>query len=367
MKELSHPSLHRTWVEIDLGAIIANVRYFRETVSAACQIMPSVMADAYGHGSVEVSRAALAGGATRLAVATCREGQTLREAGIGVPIQVLGASLPEEIETAVRYNLTLSLQDLETARLVAVTAMHHGRVAPVQIEIDTGERRLGFLPESAVAAACEIAGFPGMVFEGAFTRLAEASDRDRSLRQLGEFTRACHEIEDAGITGFMRHAANSASTLLHPESHLDLVRPGCGVLGFLPQTCAGLSSVLRPAMSWRAAIVLLKDFPSGDAPARRVAVLPVGYADGYQPEFSRRARVLIRGKRVPVVDAVSMDYTLVDVTGVDGLTPGTVATLMGEDRGERIGIQELSAWGEVTPSELTVGIGGRVGRQYAAN
>lgn len=363
MKDLTHPSQHRTWVEIDLSAIAGNVRLFREAVGAGCQVMPSVAANACGHGIVQASRAALSGGASRLAVATCREGQTLREAGIGVPVQMVGACLPEEVETAIRYNLTISLHDLDTARLAAVTASRAGRAVPVHMEIDCGGGSLGFSPGNAPAAAREIAGLPGLVFEGVGTHLAEATGSDGNPLQLKDFTRICGELEAAGITGLLRHAAYSSGVPQYPETSLDMVRPGTGVFGFVSPGSPTLEAKLRPAMAWRAAIALLKDF-SGVPGPRRVAVLPVGYADGYRRAIRENAQVLIRGRRARVVGSISMNHILVDVTGMDSLAPGTIATLMGEDRGARIDIHELAGWGGVTPAELTTGIGERVGRRY---
>lgn len=377
MKELSHPSLHRAWTEIDLDAITDNTRYFKHLVGPGCKIMPALKADAYGHGAIESAHAALAGGAERLAVATCLEGQELREAGIGVPIQVLGASLPEEVNTAVRYNLTMSVHELEIARLIALAAVREGRTIPIQFKIDTGMGRLGILPENAVVAAQEVFDLPSLQFEGVFMHFAEPSDEPYSRYQLGEFNRACRALEDAGISGFIRHAASSTAILLYPEAHFDLVRPGCAIYGYLAPAWLSREFPLRPAMSWKSAVIQLKDYP----PVRnlgynrtfttrrptRVAVVPVGYADGYRREFSNRAEVLIRGRRVPVVGIVSMDYAMVDVTDmadVEELDTGVVATLLGADRDDRITAEEMAEWGGTIPYCITTGIGNRVGRQF---
>lgn len=377
MKELSHPSLHRAWTEIDLDAVTDNVRFFKRLAGPGCAVMPALKADAYGHGAVESARAALAGGAERLAVATCLEGQRLREAGIGVPIQVLGASLPEEVDTAVRYNLTMSLHDLEIARLIALAAIREGRTIPVQFKIDTGMGRLGILPENAVAAAREVFDLPGLHFEGVFMHFADASDEAYSRYQLSEFNRACDELENAGVTGFVRHAASSTAILLYPEARFDIIRPGCGVYGYLSPAWMSKEFPLRPAMAWRSAVIQLKDYPPGrnlgynrtftTRRPTRVAVLPVGYADGYRREFSNRAEVLIRGRRAPVVGIVSMDYVMVDVTDMadaEELDTGVVATLLGADRDDRITAEEMAEWGGTIPYCLTTGIGNRVGRQF---
>ena len=371
MKELPHPSLHRSWVEVDCAAIADNVRFFRRYTG---RVMPALKADAYGHGAVEAARAALKGGAERLGVATCLEGQQLREAGVGVPIQILGASLPEEVKTAVRYNLTMSIHELEIARLASIEAVLNNRTVPVQFKIDTGMGRLGILPENAAAAAAEVSGLPGLVFEGVFMHFADASDEEYSRLQIDRFNRACAELENNGITGFMRHAASSSAAVLYPEARFDLVRPGAGIYGYLSPSGLRDETPLRPAMAWRSAIIQVKDYPPGlnlgynrtftTRRPTRVAVLPVGYADGYRREFSNRAAVLIRGRRAPVVGMVSMDYTMVDVTEFDGLDKGTVATLLGSDGEDSITPEELAEWCGTIPYCLTVGVGRRVGRQH---
>lgn len=374
MNTLAHPSLHRTWVEIDLRAIRENTAFFRRLIGPDRMLMPAVKADAYGHGAVESARAALKGGADRLAVATCLEGQTLREAGIGVPIQVLGAAFPEEVRMAVRYNLTLSIHDMYIAQLIALAAVESERQVPVQFKIDTGMGRLGILPENAAAAAAEVAGLPGLHFEGVFMHFADAGDDAYSRWQMAEFDRACRELENAGVRGFLRHAASSGAAILYPEAHYDLIRPGCGIYGYHSPAWLAKEHPLRPAMSWRSAIIQIKEYPAGrnlgynrtftTRRPTRVAVLPVGYADGYRREFSNRAEVLIRGRRFPVVGVVSMDYAMVDITEVDDVDIGTVATLLGADRDGLIAPEEMAEWGATIPYCLTTGVGRRVGRQY---
>ncbi|MCD8139884.1 MAG: alanine racemase [Planctomycetaceae bacterium] len=374
MGNLPHPSLHRTWVEIDLGAIRDNTAAYRSHIGPDRLLMPAVKADGYGHGAVRVARAALEGGADRLAVATVLEGQRLREAGIGVPIQVLGAAFPEEVATAVRYSLTLSIHDIYIAQLLALAAVEAEKVVPVQFKIDTGMGRLGILPENAAAAAREVASLPNLRFEGVFMHFADPGDDAYSRWQIAEFEKACAALEAADVTRFLRHAANSAATFLYPEAHYDGVRPGCGIYGYQSPAWLADDYPLRPAMAWRSAVIQVKDYPPGrhlgynrtftTRRPTRVAVLPVGYADGFRREFSNRAEVLIRGRRAPVVGLVSMDYAMVDVTGMDDVDVGAVATLMGEDRGDRITPERVAEWGGTIPYCITTGIGSRVGRLY---
>lgn len=374
MKNLPHPSLHRSWVEIDLPAIADNVRYYRSLVGPNRLVMPAIKANGYGHGAVMVARAALAGGADRLAVATCREGQELRDAGIGVPIQILGAMLPEEVRLAVRYNLTISLHEVEVARLVALEAVEADRIVPVHLKIDTGMGRLGVLPENAAAAATYLKNLPGLRLEGVFMHFADPADEPYSRFQLDRFIIACQSLEEAGIGDFIRHAASSDAAVLYPETYFDMIRPGAGIYGYLSPTWIGEGVPLRHVMSWKSAVIQLKDYPAGSnlgynrsfttRRPTRVAVLPLGYADGYRREFSNKAQVLIRGKRAPVVGIVSMDYTMVDVTDLEALEVGTIATLLGPDRDDIISTEEMADWGGTIPYCITTGVGGRVGRLY---
>ena len=372
MAEPPHPSRSRAWVEIDPRAIADNVRFFRRLVGPETLIMPAVKADAYGHGATIAAKAALAGGADRLAVASCLEGQELRESGIEAPIQVLGAVLPEEVRIAVRLNLILSIHDAGFARLISREAAAAGRGVSAHLKIDTGMGRLGILAENLEAAAREAAGLPGLVLEGAFMHFADAADPEYSRLQLKRFGQACAELEAAGLCGLIRHAASTSPAVLYPESRLDLIRPGAGIYGYASPD--GLSSRcgFRQAMTWKSAIVQIKDYPAGSSlgynrafiaeKPMRVAVLAVGYADGYRRECSNRARVLIRGKRVPVVGMVSMDYAMADVTELGELESGEAATLLGRDGGESISAEELAEWSATIPYCLTSGVGKRVGR-----
>ncbi|MDR1520825.1 MAG: alanine racemase [Planctomycetota bacterium] len=374
MRELPHPSRHRAWVEVDLQAIADNVGVFRRLAGSGRQVMPAVKADAYGHGAVAAARAALAGGADRLAVATCLEGQELREAGIGTPIQLLGALLPEEARAVVRLNLIPSLHELDLARLISIEAVMAGRIVPVQMKIDSGMGRLGVLPEKAATTALEIASLPGLSLEGVFTHFADAADAAYSREQLARFNAASAGIEAAGVTGFLRHAASTTAALLYPESFFDMIRPGAGVYGYASPDGLARDAALRPALAWRSLVIQIKNYPPAanlgynrtftTRRPTRVALLPVGYADGYRREFSNRALVIINGKRVPVLGMVSMDYAMADVTDLEDVAPGAVATLLGEDGAERITAEELAAWGGTIPYCLTSGIGPRVARVY---
>lgn len=369
---LPHPSYHRTWIEVSLGAVGENVHRFRELVGPGVEIMPCVKANAYGHGAVDVARAALAAGATRLVVATCLEGQELRDAGLTCPIHILGASLPEEIGPAIDSHLTLSLHELELARLVSLEAVRAGRTVRVHLKIDTGMGRLGILPEEAPDAAAQLAALPGLELEGLFMHFADAGDEAYSLHQLARFNDAIAALKTAGVTVPLIHAASSSAAVLYPQARFDIIRPGCATYGYHSPGWLKARFPVAPALAWRCVVVQLKDYPPGrhlgynrtftTRRPTRVAVLPVGYADGYLREFSNRADVLIHGRRAPVVGMISMDYTMVDATDLPEVHVGSHVALIGADGAERVTVEELAEHANTIPYCITSGIGRRAGR-----
>ncbi len=372
--ELSHPSHHRSWIEVDLDAIAENVRRFQTLVGDGGEVMPCVKADAYGHGAVAVARSAVAAGATRMVVATCLEGEELRAAGITVPVHILGASLPEEVAPALAADLCLSLHDMDLARLVGLEAVKKNKVAAVHLKIDTGMGRLGILPEAAASAARQIAELPGVELAGVFMHFADAGDEAYSRQQLVRFNDARRVLTEAGVKAPRAHAAGSAAAILYPAARFRMIRPGAGIYGYHAPAWLGERFPLRPALSWKCVVVQLKDYPQGSSLGynrtfttrrpTRVAVLPVGYGDGYLRGFSNKADVLIRGRRAPVVGMISMDYVLADVTDLPEVQVGSEVTLIGADGGDRVTVEELAAHAGTIPYCITTGLGRRPGRCY---
>jgi len=374
ISELHHPSHHRSWIEVNLKAMEENVRRLRGMVGDGVAIMPSVKADAYGHGAIATSHAVIAAGAERIAVATCEEGEELRAAGIRVPIQILGTSLPEEIARAVAADLIINAHEMDLARLDSLEAMKQRRRAVVHLMIDTGMGRLGILPEEASAVGVAVRQLPNIELEGVCMHFAQADDAEYSREQLNRFRKAIASLEEARVPLDVRHAAASSASILYPEARFQMIRPGAAVYGFLNPGWLQERFQPVPVLSWRCAVVQIKDYPPGHSLGynrtfttrrpTRVALLPLGYADGYLREFSNKAEVLIQGRRAPVVGMVSMDYTMVDVTELQDVHVGSEVTLIGKDGGDAVRVEDLARVADTIPYCITTRLGRRPGRCY---
>lgn len=374
INELRHPSFHRSWLEVDLSAIRENIRRFADLCGDAARIMPVLKADAYGHGAIAVARTALQAGCQRLAIATVLEGEELRHAKITAPLQIIGASLPEEIPAAVASDLILSLHDVALAELVSIEALRQNKKIRVHIKIDSGMGRLGILPENILAAVAEISRLPNVILEGAFMHFADAADQAYSDHQLSRFKAALSALKNARVNIALTHAASSVGAVLYDHSHFDLIRPGAGIYGFHSPTWLHDIFPLAPVMEWKCSIIQVKDYPPGLSLGynrtftthrpTRIAVLPLGYADGYERACSNHARVIINGHYAAVVGQISMDYTMVDVTDIENVAIGTTAILLGGDGDKRITIEELSEQANTIPYVITTGLGRRPGRIY---
>jgi alanine racemase len=367
---------------IDLDAYEANVRYVRDLVSPGTEVMAVVKADAYGHGAVPIAEAAIAAGATRLAVATVGEGAALRAAGIAAPVVLLGPIDLGEAATALRLGLQPTIGSLALLDAVADAARRVtlSRPAELHLKVDTGMRRYGVAPDEALALARRIARDPFLELVGCSTHFAAADAADdRSTReQAARFDRCLTALRDDGIGSFRAHAANSAATLRSRRYDYDLVRPGVALFGLRPSPEVPLPSGMRPVMSIHSRIARLVDLAPGDAvgyggtyvaaAAERVALVPIGYGDGYRRSLSGRGWMGIGGRTAPVRGRVSMDQTVVAVPdGVKARVGDEVAVLHAD---ARTGAPDAETFAELIdsiPYEVVTGIAARVPRLYARN
>jgi alanine racemase len=311
-----------------------------------------------------------------LGVAAVNEAIELREAGVGSPILVLVQPTEEVLPAAIEYDLRLTISDVVTAERVGELARRANRVVPIHCKIDTGMGRQGFPVDTAVAEMMHLTRISHIDIEGVATHfpVAENARDSFTANQIRQFRHVLRQIEKEGIPYEMAHAANSAAIVNHPASAFDRVRPGLMTYGVWPTDSPPASSPLSPVLRWETQVILVKDIQKGETVGYgrtftagepiRVAVLPVGYADGYKHSLSNRASVLIRGKRCAVRGRISMDQTVVEVTHVPGVAVGDVATLIGSDGDESITVEELAERAGTIPYEILTGIGARVERVY---
>lgn len=362
-----------TVAEIDLDAIRQNFRYLRGRLKPDAEIMGVVKANACGHGAVEVSRVLIGEGVQRLAVSLPEEGIELRQAGIETSILVLGPALPEQADDFVLNDFQAVIGDMAIALALDSAARAAGRCVTVHLKFDTGMGRLGFQPEEAVATVRRIAALPGLQIEAAVTHFAVADEPDESHReftrnQIRTFNSLRGELEAAGVNIPFWHAANSGGLLFHSDSHLNAARVGIALYGGI------VDPNLREPMTLRTRIVTVRDLPAGRSVSygrtfttqrpTRVAVLPIGYADGYSRRNSNSGHVLIHGHRAPIIGRVCMDMTMVDVTDIAGAVAGDPVVLYGRQGEEQVSICDVAAALGTIPHEIMTGLGKRVPRVY---
>jgi len=364
--------------EVDLGAIAHNVSLLAERAGGA-EVCAVVKADAYGHGAVPVARTALEAGATWLGVAQVGEGRALRSAGINAPILVLSECVtdPSTLDVALACGLHLTAYRPAFLDALATRADALGVPAvPVHLKVDTGMRRVGCEPRDAVALARRIVADPHLHLAGTMTHLAVADEPGNpgTQTQLVRFEAVLAELDAAGIDPGVRHAANSAATLLHARSHLDLVRVGIAVYGIAPAPVLAGVAPLRPALRWTSTVRFVKPVAAGEgvsyghrqvfeAPTV-VATVPVGYADGYARRLGLvGGEVLIRGRRCPIVGVVTMDQLVVDVGDLP-VEVGDEVVLLGTQGDDELSATELALLLDTIGYEVTCGIGDRVVRRH---
>lgn len=363
------------FLEIDLAAVRGNLEAIQHIVGQNTAIAAIVKANAYGHGAIEVSRAALGAGARMLCVAIVNEGIELREAGIDAPILVLGPPDAEEIDDTLAHDLMPSLSDTAHAEVVADAARRADRVAQVHVKLDTGMGRHGARPRAAQALADTLAETPEIEVAGIFTHFAEATDPDWTAHQFEEFMTLSREFGAGQPGGPIRHASNSVALMRAPEARLEMVRPGAILYGFNPGCDPALiPETIRPVASLRSRIALVKTIEAGEpvgygltwhAPRdSRIAVIPIGYADGYPRVLSGNADVLIGGRRCPIVGRVSMDAITVDVTDAGAVEIGDEVVLIGAQGDERITVDEIAERAGTIGQEIVSRLSPRLPRAY---
>ena len=342
-------------VSINLNAIAANVRSIKSLVREDVGLMAVVKANAYGHGAPEVARTALDNGADLLAVANIEEALDLRRAGIDAPILTLSYVPAAAVSRAVESDITVTVFDWEQARHYQLAAgAGHGRLS-AHIKVDTGMGRLGILPADAVELCRRADELPAIRLVGIYTHFSSAdADSRYTAEQLSRFRDLLTGLDVLGIRFHYVHTANSAALLTQPGSHFNLVRPGLLLYGLNPLQGGEGPDWLKPAMTWKTVIAQIKTLPAGSAVGygntyrtrgdERIAVLPVGYADGLRRAPRTWREVLVRGQRAPVVGRVSMEKTTVNVSHIPGARAEDEVVLLGKQGEDEISAEEIADW-----------------------
>jgi len=337
--------------------------------------MAVVKGDAYGHGSVQVARTALANGATSLAVATLSEAEILREAGIMAPILLLGYTPAWQMREVLLLDVMPTVFDIEVVQVLSDVAQALEHTAKIHVKVDTGMGRLGLQPQDVGSFLYQLTQLHNLHVEGLYTHFAAADSLDKKFThlQLQRFKQVLMEITAAGIRPPLIHAANSAALLGFPEAHFDMVRPGIACYGLDPSPQTRLPTDFRPALSFNTEVAQVKEVPQGVSLSytdayitrrpSRIATIPVGYADGFRrsPPWHM---VVIHGCRAPLVGRVTMDYALIDVTDVGDVERGDPVVLIGAQGEEQISAEEVAVWLQTNVYEIVTAISGRVPRVF---
>ncbi len=383
---LSRVATRPTWAEVSLATLRQNFRTVNKHVGAGVSVCAVVKADAYGHGAIECSRALQAEGAKWLGVTSLDEAIPLRTEGIETRTLLMTGFWRGEEGEIVRLGLTPTVWEPWHVELLEKAAASASVKHAVNLKVDTGMGRLGVSPDELPGLLKALSAAPHLVVEGLSTHLAssEIMDAPSVEEQTRRFTEALRVVRATGFDPTLVHVANTSALISRRETWNNVVRPGVALYGYyLPFQRAGrevsggtLRLSVKPVLTWKTRILSLRNFAANQplgyngtyvtkAPAR-VAVLPVGYADGYNRQLSNRGRVIVRDHYAPVVGSISMDLTLVDVTGIPGVAVGDEVILLGTSDGLSVDALEHARWANSSPYEILCNISKRVPRKYGS-
>ncbi len=376
---------HRpAWVEVNLSAIEHNTRRLIEIVGPGVELLAMVKANGYGHGAVEVSRVALRAGATWLGVVSVGEGLELRRAGINARILVLGYTPSEWTRSAVENDLTLTIFSLDAAHAVSETARALNCRSRIHIKVDTGMARLGVTPDQAVEFARAVRALDNIDIEGVLTHFSMADTPDAhgikgwgieyTRNQLAQFRGVVDAFERAGIPLHYRHCSNSPAILNLSEANFNLVRTGILLYGLDPSDEVPRPPDFVPALSFKTRVAAVRQVPVGtyisygatfrtERPSR-LAVIMVGYADGFRRKPSNYGEVLIRGRRAPIAGRVAMDQAITDVTDIESVQVGDEVVLIGKQGTVEIRAEDIAGILGTNNYEVVTAISPRLERRY---
>ena len=370
-------NIRPVWAEVNLDNIINNIKEIKKNINGE-EIIAVVKANAYGHGAVDVAPVLIENGADRLAVAMLSEALELREAGIKVPILILGYTDVAFSEMLINNDIEQTVYSLDYAKELSKKAEALGKVAKIHIAVDTGMGRIGFLPnEKSVEEVVEISKLSNLRITGIFTHFSNADEQDKSYahNQIEKFNSFINEIEKREVNLGLKHISNSASIIDIEDAHYNAIRPGIILYGYYPSDYINKDKLkLMPALSLKCQVIHVKELPKGEyiGYGRKfrterdsvIATLPIGYADGYVRGLYEKAHVIINGKLAPVVGKICMDQCMIDVTDVGPVKVGDEVVLLGEDNGVKNNADDIAKMLDTINYEILCMIGRRVPRIY---
>jgi alanine racemase len=363
-------------MEVSLDNFRTNYRTIRDHVRPS-RVIAVVKANAYGMGAVPVSWALKAEGADFFAVATPDEAVELKEAGIPDPVLVLGSSPYEAADTYVRLGIRAAITDVRMAELLSAAACRMDRPAHVHLKVDSGMGRIGFLPDAVLSVAEQVHKLPGIDFEGVFTHFSTSDEKDltHTHNQFKAFSSLVQSMRKGGIPVKIAHCCNSGALLADlSEMFADAVRPGQILNGMIPSDECGHAFAVKSCFELKTAVGAVRELPAGmgvsygltytTTAAERVAILPVGYADGYSRALSNRGEVLIRGQRCPIRGRVCMDQCIVGVSHLKEVKAGDEVVLIGTQGEQSITVEDYANWVSTITATVSVSFTARLARVY---
>ena len=341
------------WVEIDLGKLRRNLQLIRRDLPREVQLLAVVKDEAYGHGALDVARVAVEEGAWGFGLSTLEEAMTLRDAGITAPLLLLGERRETELEWCVAHNLTVCVNEPHTVRALAKIAANFGKQVPVHVKIHTGMSRYGVRWDEALPLIEQIVAEKSLRLEGVMTHFSQSDETDKTFAnlQFARFSEVLRALEQRKISVKLRHACNSGGFLDLPHAHLDMVRVGILMYGVFPSSVCRRIPGIEPVMSVKARIAAIQKLKPGEVVGygmryttpgeRRIAVLPIGYGDGF-PRVRNQGGTLIHGKRAPLIGGIAMDALMVDITDIPEAQMWDEAVIMGRQGGEEITVHDIA-------------------------
>lgn len=368
---------NRIFARINIDNLRYNISKMKSLRKPDMKIMTIIKADAYGHGSVEIAKR-IEDLSDYYGVATIDEAIELRNAGINMPILIIGYTDSEDYDKLLQYDITQAVYDVEECKILSELALKQGKKAKVHIKVDTGMARIGFaVNDEGISQAVKLKDFEGIEIEGIFTHYAKADEvnKNYSYEQKKKFLYFIQCLEDEGITFALKHIDNSAGTMEMNDDDFDMVRIGIVTYGLYPSEEVDKSVVIKPVMSLIAHVAHVKTIPAGvgvsygwtyvTCKETKVATVTAGYADGYPRALSNQGRVVIHGQYAPIIGRVCMDQIMIDVTDIQDVAVKDEVILIGGEGEAYVSVEEVAAPAASFNYELVCNIGRRVPRVYS--